>query len=123
VSGWVFKHCAPVRALSGDVIQLEVDTGFNQMYRPRIRLIGVDVPGKNMHPEGWQRAMEFSSQWLYLSGDLLTLECMGEDKSGGRWFGHIRNRMNESLALALIHARLGIPLALMPSHEPISDAP
>lgn len=104
MSSWHFHRVAVRRVIDGDSVELVIDTGFRHAATVQVRLHGVDTPERGQ--PGYSDAGDFTRAWL-ASAQGLRLECLGEDKYGGRWLGVLRDAAGASLATALIDAGLG----------------
>jgi micrococcal nuclease len=103
-TAWRFERVKPVRAVDGDTVVLDVDTGFNMTGRVDVRLLGVNTPERGQ--PGYAQATAFTADWI--AANSFALECHGPDKYGGRWLGILRTADGRSLALELIDAGLGV---------------
>lgn len=43
---WFFKRAEVIRVIDGDTVELEIDLGFSIKHTIRVRLLGIDAPGK-----------------------------------------------------------------------------
>lgn len=106
---WHFQNVTGKRVLDGDTVELVIDTGFRHSAGIIFRLLGVDTVEKKQNPEKWAAAKEFTRTWLD-AHPLMTLECHGEDKYGGRWLGIVRDKFDPRINLndALLEAKLAV---------------
>lgn len=93
-----------VRAVDGDTIDVEIDLGFYNFSRQRLRLLGIDTPERGQ--PGYSEAKQFVQDQL--AGNQFTVRT---EKAGkyGRFLAEVILPGGQDLVLMMLHRELGRP--------------
>ena len=93
---------APVRAVDGDTLDLDVDLGFRITTRQRVRLLGCNAPEHNA--PGGAEATAFTAAWLAVRPSVTVHTVLDREDKWGRLLARVIGPDGADLTGALLAA-------------------